>query len=126
MTRLTCALVAALFAGPSALAAQQPAARPSGPAASTANGLTVPAWFPAARDASPLGHLFAHPRASAPTRVLSVRPSSDQSRQQEPAIVCGMTLIPSDPKIDSRMRRPAPTDGESFVIGRVVPNDCRR
>jgi hypothetical protein len=45
---------------------------------------------------------------------------------QQPTIVCGMTLLPADPKLDAAIRHPVPEDGPTSVITILEPRDCRR
>ena len=44
---------------------------------------------------------------------------------QAPSVVCGMTLVPVDPKFDAAIRRPAP-DKPAPRIGTITPPVCRR
>lgn len=46
---------------------------------------------------------------------------------QKPRVVCGMMMIPADPKLDAAIRRPAPSeDGLKFTLQMVVPPVCRQ
>jgi hypothetical protein len=44
---------------------------------------------------------------------------------QTPTIVCGMTIVPSDAKIDQRILVPAPTRGVTPSIRIITPTICR-
>jgi len=65
-------------------------------------------WATAAR----VGSLFS--AAFAPT---------DAAKRSQPAVRCGMTLIPADPKVDPSMRRAAP-DVAGFPMRTVRPTIC--
>jgi hypothetical protein len=61
--------------------------------------------------------------------LLFKSPRLDQSEPRlgdKPSVVCGMTLLPADPAIDTGIRRSVPTDGEQFTMRRVVPEVCRQ
>ena len=46
---------------------------------------------------------------------------------QKPRMVCGMALVPADPKIDAKILRPVPDgDGSKFTLQFVVPPACQR
>lgn len=56
-------------------------------------------------------------------------PPFDQSEPRpadKPIVLCGMTLLPADPAIDTGIRRSVPTDGQQFTMRRVVPEVCRQ
>ena len=57
-----------------------------------------------------------------------VQPSLGQEAPKPadlPAVRCGMTLIPGDPAIDSKIQRPARADGRQFTMRTVVPKICQ-
>ena len=101
---------------------------------------------PAAATTPGIGHfgsLFASPtpRDSVGNRITRSRPTdlktpllfkSPPFDQSEPrpadkrTVVCGMTLLPADPAIDTGIRRSVPTDGQQFTLRRVVPEVCRQ
>ena len=63
------------------------------------------------------------------TSLLFKSPRFDQSEPRpadKPNVVCGMTLLPADPAIDTGIRRSVPTDGQQFTMRRVVPEVCRQ
>lgn len=43
-----------------------------------------------------------------------------------PVIVCGMTIVPADPKSDPRMLVPAPKNNTKPSIRTIAPTACRR
>jgi hypothetical protein len=43
---------------------------------------------------------------------------------QPPIVICGMTLLPADPKMDASIRLRPPTTGVNPMIGRVTPQMC--
>jgi hypothetical protein len=43
---------------------------------------------------------------------------------QPPMVICGMTLLPVDPKMDASIRVRPPTTGVNPMIGRVTPQIC--
>lgn len=80
---------------------------------------------------NPLGDLFAPKgKASAP-RLLFPTPAPTTTRPgdarigQGPAVVCGLTMIPGDPKVDPGIRHELPADAPRFAIRTVDPRICR-
>jgi hypothetical protein len=53
------------------------------------------------------------------------RPSADWSAAAKPAVVCGMTLVPADPKADPKMRKGTPHPGVTFTLRAVPPTICK-
>jgi hypothetical protein len=46
---------------------------------------------------------------------------------QKPRVVCGMTIVPADPKIDAAIMHPAPnSDASKFTLQIVTPPACQR
>jgi hypothetical protein len=119
-------LAAAIFAGLASLSAQQtPGGLPA--QSSSAAGQTI---FPSSQPATSFGSLFGKRSTPAlsPPFIFTI-PSLDRPAErlsQQPAVVCGMTLIPADPKLDSAIRHAVPDRGLKFAIRGVVPKDCRR
>ena len=75
------------------------------------------------------GRLTRSPPTDLKTSLLFKSPRLDQSeprRADKPRVVCGMTLLPADPAIDTGIRRSVPTDGEQFTMRKVVPEVCRQ
>ena len=101
---------------------------------------------PAGAPSSGIGHfgsLFASPipRDLVRNRLTPPRPTDpktswffnsprvDQSEPRpadKPSVVCGMTLLPAKPAMDTGIRRSAPTDGQQFTMRMLVPEVCRR
>ena len=83
---------------------------------------------PTPRD--PVGNRLTRSRPTDPkTSLLFKSPQLDQSETRpgdKPTVVCGMTLLPADPATDTGIRRSAPTDGQHFTLGRIVPDVCRQ
>ena len=42
----------------------------------------------------------------------------------QPKVVCGMTIIPADPKFDSKMAIPRKSDGVNYTLRTVDPPIC--
>jgi hypothetical protein len=99
---------------------------------STGSGnFTTPAWFGAPQPANPFGNLFGQrPKTGLKPPSLRTTPLPDQrtvySVPQQPAVVCGMTLIPADPNLDPAIRRALPENGPDFAIRTLVPRICQR
>jgi hypothetical protein len=62
---------------------------------------------------------------SLPKAPLLGQPPAQRSAQGS-RVVCGMTLIPVDPKIDAAIRHPIPENGPKFTIQTILPPACRR
>jgi hypothetical protein len=111
-------LVAAVFVGGASISAQQALiGLPTGPAST--------------RQAKPLWNLFENPSKPASTSPpLFMTPRllqrGRQDVRQNPEVVCGMTLIPADPNIDSAIRHAVPENGPTYSIRAINPPDCRR
>lgn len=86
------------------------------------------AQTPAGVQPSPYGSFFGTPtRKVAPPPIRfaatpSVTPSTDRARS---TAVCGLTLIPADPKIDAGIRRSTPQLDTAFSTRRIEPTICR-
>ena len=67
------------------------------------------------------------PKSPSPQQLL------EQAREQlrarlsalMPTVKCGMTLVPTDPKMDSAIRLRVPEGGTKFVMQIVPPSVCR-
>ena len=45
---------------------------------------------------------------------------------QKPRVVCGMTIVPADPKLDAAIMHPVPnSDASKFTLQIVTPPTCR-
>jgi hypothetical protein len=116
--RLSSAFIAVLLATPVGLSAAQPTARANpylnlfSAQLSTAQPPMLPARpaFPVTPPSTP--ELLARPRAL--------------SAAQGPAVVCGMTVVEGDPKIDARIFVAAPRRDVKPMMRIVSPTVCRR
>ena len=123
------ALVGAALARPAPIAAQQtPSGLPTGAGAGVTE-IKAPPALPSPQSGA-FGSLFEKPgktanklnfRVGIPLYALS-QPTS----LQQPTIVCGMTLMPADPKLDAAIRHPVPEGGPTPVISILEPRNCRR
>ena len=53
--------------------------------------------------------------------------SKSESSSQKPRVVCGMMVVPADPKIDAAIRHPIPEgDASKFTLKIVTPPACQR
>ena len=65
-------------------------------------------------------------KAPNPPRVdWNWRPGAVAGPAHEPAVICGMTVVPADPKVDSKMRVAPPANGTTFTITAVPPTVCK-
>jgi hypothetical protein len=53
------------------------------------------------------------------------RASADQKSTPKPTVVCGMTLVPADPKFDPQMRVTVPDRGAAYSMRAVPPTVCK-
>jgi hypothetical protein len=53
------------------------------------------------------------------------RPPAAQAATPKPTVVCGMTLVPGDPKVDPKMRVAVPDRGVAHVMLGVPPTVCK-
>jgi hypothetical protein len=82
----------------------------------------------AAQELKPPADLFRQkkPAAKPPAIDWNARvPSVDESRTGSPLIVCGMTLVPADPKVDPKFRVTAPEGPVSYAMRKVPPPICK-
>jgi hypothetical protein len=76
------------------------------------------------------GNLLQPPvKAASPPRLLFPTPTFNQRPSlrivPKSTVVCGLTLIPADPSVDSAIRHDVPEDGPRFSIRSVEPKLCR-
>ena len=122
-------LVGAALARPAPIAAQQPPSTLLMEAGAGATEIKPSAGLPSPQSGA-FSSVFEKPGKTAiklnlPVRIqLYVLPQP--TSLQQPAIVCGMTLIPADPKLDAAIRHPVPEGGPTSVITILEPRDCRR
>jgi hypothetical protein len=93
-----------------------------------AGGFALLAAGPAAaQDFKPPANLFEQkkPAQKPPNIDWNWRPPADKNSTAKPTVVCGMTLVPADPKVDARMRVPAPDSGVTFTLRSVQPPICK-
>jgi hypothetical protein len=91
-------------------------------------GLALLAAGPAAaQDIKPPANLFEQKKpAQKPPKIdWNWRPPADKTSTAKPAVVCGMTLVPADPKVDAKMRVPAPDSGLTFTLRSIQPTICK-
>jgi len=72
------------------------------------------------------GQLKVDPTRPSPPKasLLGQRPA--QRPAQAFRVLCGMTLIPADPKIDAGIRHPVPENGPKFSIQTFPPPACQQ
>jgi len=68
----------------------------------------------------PFGRLFEQADERAARQALQ----AVRSQKSEPKIVCGMVVIPADPRIDPKIVVPPPADAGTSKIRRIVPPVC--
>jgi len=52
------------------------------------------------------------------------RPSTDQNTAASPSIVCGMTVVPGDAKVDPKMSVTVPDSRTKYTLRFVEPTVC--
>jgi hypothetical protein len=72
------------------------------------------------------GQLKLDPRPPLRPKAPSLGQPPAQRSAQGSRVVCGMTLIPLDPKIDAAIRHPIPENGPKFTIQTILPPACRQ
>jgi hypothetical protein len=112
--------VIALVACAITLAVSKPAAAGSGEPAAQAPTAPAPDWKPFI---NPFGQ---KPSPKPPSIDWNRQPSADQNPAAKPTVVCGMALVPADPKIDPRMRVTIPDTGVAFTMRKVQPTVCKQ
>jgi hypothetical protein len=84
-------------------------------------GVSAQGLFKPRVEKDPYRNLFAEPlRASQSAPILDTR----ERVPQQPAIVCGMRIIPADPTVDPRIRVTPPSDVE-HTMRKVTPSVCQ-
>jgi hypothetical protein len=86
--------------------------------------IAPPVW---AQTFEPKANLFEQkkPAQKPPPIDWSWRPPADAASTAKPTVVCGMTLVPADPKADGKMRVAAPDSGVTFTLRSVQPKICK-
>jgi hypothetical protein len=74
-----------------------------------------------------VGNLFA-PKPAPKLYVVdwSVKVPAVAAPTGKPVVVCGMTLVPADPKVDPKMRVNAPDGGVAFTMRAIQPTVCQK
>jgi hypothetical protein len=91
-----------------------------------AGALSLAVAVPAAAQGLKVPEMFWQPRpAPAPPKVdWNWRPSAEPAPAR-PSVVCGMTVIPADPKIDPKIRVAPPNNGVKYTLKVVEPTVCK-
>ena len=53
------------------------------------------------------------------------RPDDGRRRRREPTVVCGMTVVPADPKVDPKMRVAPRPNGTKYTMTMAPPTVCK-
>jgi hypothetical protein len=53
------------------------------------------------------------------------RPFAGSGQAQEPSVICGMTVVPADPRVDPKIRVAPPANGTTFTLTVVPPTVCK-
>ena len=109
----------ALVVGALTLFVSMPAAGASGDPTGQATVAPAPEW-------KPFGNPFGQkPSPKPPSIDWNWRPPVDQSPSAKASVVCGMTLVPADPKVDPKMRVTVPDRGVVFTMKVIQPTICK-
>ena len=93
-----------------------------------ATALTLVVVMPAAaREFKPSANLFGQkaPAPKPPKVDWNWRPPVDEAQPAGPSVVCGMTVIPADPKIDPKIRVAPSNTGVTFTMRAIQPTVCK-
>jgi len=94
-----------------------------------ANSLVVAISAPAMAQDFKLGvDLFGQKKPAAPKPPAidwSRGPATDPNATPTPKVVCGMMMIPADPKVDPKMRFAPPDNGVNYALKVVPPAVCK-
>jgi hypothetical protein len=83
---------------------------------------------------APVGSFTEHDRVDAKPpsagQVQQLQSAASQLFQQmysssKPQVICGMTLLPADPKLDAKIRTGIPAGGVKAMMRTVAPQVCR-
>ena len=124
-------LAGVLTGSASSPATAAPPGLPALQVGATSGKATVPSLFFTVQRPTPFGNLFAgQPKVGVKVPSRPKAPSLGQQPARptslEPVVVCGMTVIPADPKIDAAIRHPIPEDGPAFTMRTMQPSVCRQ
>ena len=80
-----------------------------------------------AQEFKPPANLFGQktPAPKPPTVDWNWRPSTPQGQAAKPSVVCGMTVIPADPKIDPKIAMKPTDTGTRYTLKVVEPTVCQ-
>ncbi len=94
--------------------------------AAPAPAVVVPSFIPPVA-AKPFQRLFP-PIVGSPLRQgAAASLTSQQPSMATPHVLCGLALIPVDPKLDAEIRRSTPAQtNHDFKIRRLAPSTCRQ
>ena len=84
-------------------------------------GNVVPAFAQSSR-ANPYQQLFQTRDLKAVARM---QQRNEAPRPSAPRVVCGMTIIPADPKIDPKMAIGRPRDDVRYTMRSIEPSICK-
>ena len=65
------------------------------------------------------------PAPNPPKVDWDVRTALEQAQAARPAVICGMTVIPADPKIDPKMAVKPKDTGTKYTLKMVEPTTCK-
>jgi hypothetical protein len=92
-------------------------------------GLTLLVGGPAvAQEFKPTANLFGQQKTPAPKPPQvdwNWRPPADTAAGSKTTVVCGMTLVAADPKVDPGMRVTVPSSGVTYTLRSVPPEICK-
>jgi hypothetical protein len=110
--------LSAVLAGSAPISAQQSLATVQ-PGDTRPNEQKTPPSLFTIQPAKPFPSLFGNRPKVMLFAALSRSQQHDELGSQPPRVVCGMTLVPADPRFDARIRRRTPADGRTFAIDAV-------
>jgi hypothetical protein len=87
----------------------------------------VVATAAAAQEFKPPANLFAQQKKPVPKPQVdwNWRPPADGTAAAKATVVCGMTVVPADPKMDPGIRVTAPDSRFSYTLRSVQPEICK-
>ena len=102
--------------------------------AGVATAQTTPTLFTHATPSNPLGNLFATqggkavPKGQSPLTQQQLEALARQQLEQKASrtVVCGMTIVTADPKIDPGIKHVVPDNGVTFTLKTVQPTVCQK
>jgi len=81
----------------------------------------------AAQEFKPPSNLFGQkaPAPKPPKVDWNWRPQVEPAQPAKPSVVCGMTVIPADPKIDPKIAQKPPDTGITYTLKVIEPTVCK-